>query len=66
MIMNCRNHKCTHNEKGRCRLGSVTLVPVGNFDIHSLTCVEAEEAEPQHTVNLKAHGVVTKPPHQGD
>ncbi len=41
-ILNCRNFRCKFNDKGGCRLESITLQDVGSPIISNVICIEAE------------------------
>ena len=41
-ILNCRNFRCRFNDKGGCRLESITLQDVGSLIISNVICIEAE------------------------
>lgn len=41
-ILNCRVFRCKFNDKGKCRLETISLLDIGSPIIGRIICIEAE------------------------
>jgi hypothetical protein len=45
IIVLCKNHECSHNNKGDCKLDHISLADDGSLIISKLICEDAEPKE---------------------